>query len=117
MSYYDGDNTRITMQHPTDRPNFSIVRISGDGGHLSLAFSYSTIVGISDGGRWHVCENVWSVTTGKHLNWLNENKSERMDRDEFLELVETITARLAVKPAKVRQLPDSTREQRLRATG
>lgn len=27
MSYYDQDNTRITMNHPTDRPNFSIVRL------------------------------------------------------------------------------------------
>ena len=117
MSYYDQDNTRITMNHPTERPNFSIVRISGDGGHLSLAFSYSTIVGISDGGRWNVCENVWSVTTGKHLNWLNENKSERMDRDEFLELVEKVVARLDVKPPKAHHLPRSTREQQLRVTG
>lgn len=30
-----------------------------------------------------VCENCWGTTTGKHLNWIDSNKNNRLKRDEF----------------------------------
>lgn len=77
----------VSIEHPTDRPNFSIVRV----GSLSLAFSYRTIIGISVGfGPWKVSENVWSNTTGKHLNYLNSDKDMRLPAEQFAELVNSI---------------------------
>lgn len=66
----------VSLRHPTDLPNFSIVTI----GNVQLAFSYETIVGYSAGFRWIVSENRWSKTTGKHLSWLGR---ERVPREEF----------------------------------
>lgn len=37
-------------------------------GPFDFAFSYSTIVAFNPGTGWEKSENVWSVTTGKHLN-------------------------------------------------
>jgi len=70
---------RISIDHPTDRPNFYIVHV----GNLSLAFSYRTIIGFSVGGsRWVIRENVWGPTTGKHLNYL-ANKNTRISEVDF----------------------------------
>lgn len=77
----------VSIEHPTDRPNFSIVRI----GSLGLAFSYRTLIGVSVGfGPWRVSENVWYSTTGKHLNYLNSDKDMRLPAEEFAELVNSI---------------------------
>jgi len=54
-------------------------------GAISLWFSYQTVVAFSSGfsGRF-VSENVWSVTTGKHLNWIDGgNKAERVNNQVF----------------------------------
>lgn len=78
----------VAIEHPTDRPNFAIVRIGGVG----LAFSYRTLIGVSVGfGPWKVSENVWSSTTGKHLNYLNSDKDSRLPADQFAELVSSLT--------------------------
>jgi hypothetical protein len=69
----------ISIKHPTDRTNFTTV----DLGSLSLAFSYTTVVGFSLSSGWVVCENDWGSTTGKHLNWLEPDKKRRLPRAEF----------------------------------
>jgi len=69
---------RVDISHPTDRPNFSIVRV----GDLSLAFSYQTVIGFARRGSWILSENLWSNTTGKHLNYLG-GKTGRLSRDLF----------------------------------
>lgn len=66
-------------------------------GSLTLYFSYDTIVafhapftpalvslaghGIFNGTV--CCENVWSTTTGKHLNWIEKDKKARVDSETF----------------------------------
>ena len=55
-------------------------------GELSFWFSYSTIVAFRDwsnGGQLHIMRNYWSSTTGKHLNWIDDDKSKRVDRETF----------------------------------
>ena len=57
-------------------------------GTLTLYYSYKTIVAYHDyEDGLTVCENIWSVTTGKHLNWINRDKSTRVDSDKFDEML------------------------------
>lgn len=53
-------------------------------GTIALYYSYQTIVAYSDNqDGLVVCENVWGVTTGKHLNWIDRDHSKRIGRDLF----------------------------------
>lgn len=54
-------------------------------GDLTLWFSYTTIVAFAiPGVGRRVCENVWSQTTGRHLNEIdNGNKAGRLPRAQF----------------------------------
>lgn len=58
---------------------------------ITVYYSYVTPVAIKDGfGVLHVCENVWSVTTGRHLTWIDggtpEAKQKRLKYNEFEKL-------------------------------
>jgi hypothetical protein len=68
------------IYHPTDRPNFTIVRVDGK----VFWFSYQTCIAFQDGGYMAVCENVWSRTTGKHLNHIDPDKASRLPHAEFV---------------------------------
>ncbi len=46
-------------------------------------YSYQTIVAFDYEGKLYCCENVWTVTTGKHLNWIESDKSKRLDYEAF----------------------------------
>lgn len=47
-------------------------------GTISLFYSYDTIVAYSDSDDGlTVCENIWSTTTGKHLNWIDGGRKDR----------------------------------------
>lgn len=54
-------------------------------GDLKLFFSYSEIVGFrTEKTGLKVCKNIWSKTTGKHLNTIDDgNKKGRLKYDEF----------------------------------
>lgn len=54
-----------------------------DLGELELWYSYETIVAFRDDTGLKVSENVWGVTTGKHLNWIDPNKKKRVKNTEF----------------------------------
>ena len=73
----------ISIDHPTDKPNFSIVQLDDS----SVAFSYNTPIGFATAlGGWTTRENDWGPTTGKHLNWLDDDQgvtADRLDSDEF----------------------------------
>lgn len=84
---------RIRIDHPTDRPNFTIVEI----GSTNLAFSYRTLIGVAiDFGPWVLCENVWGPTTGKHLNYLADN-DHRIPYGEFEELAAKINVKVEIE--------------------
>ena len=58
---------------------------------ITLYFSYDTIVafrGFVDNDNYGlvVAKNVWGTTTGKHLNFICSNKSNRLDYQEFKKL-------------------------------
>lgn len=55
-------------------------------GNLTLYFSYKTVIAFCEGYSVTVSENVWSVTTGRHLNWIGAgDKKSRLPRAEFEE--------------------------------
>jgi hypothetical protein len=77
---------QVSISHPTDRPNFSVVTI----GSLSLWFSYTTVIAFMTPEISVVCDNVWGPTTGKHLNYIDSNKANRVPRQEFLDQLEAV---------------------------
>lgn len=58
--------------------NKNKVIISTEKEHVTLYFSYETIVGVNG----MVCENNWGPTTGKLLNELEPDKSRRIPHEE-----------------------------------
>lgn len=58
-------------------------------GPLTLYFSYRTVVAFRcPKFGLVVCENVWSRTTGKHLNWLEPEKKRRHVYKDFMGMLE-----------------------------
>jgi len=60
---------------------------------ITLYFSYNTIVafrGFIDNNNYglFVAKNVWGSTTGKHLNYICRDKSDRLDYGTFTKLYE-----------------------------
>ena len=49
----------------------------------SYYFSYDTLVAFYDDEGLCIRENIWGPTTGKHLNWINKDKSIRVGSDIF----------------------------------
>lgn len=46
-------------------------------------FSYQTLVAFCVKGEFHIIKNYWGTTTGKHLNWIDDDKSIREDSETF----------------------------------
>lgn len=72
-------NRQTSLSIELVKPNFTIVRVNGS----KFWFSYQTIVAFHHRGSLTICENIWSVTTGKHLNWIDGDHSIRLTYDEF----------------------------------
>lgn len=70
---------RISVSHPTDRPNFSIVRI----GPVEIGFSYRTAIHVSGPAGTATRQNSWGPTTGRHLNWFGSDKDARVNAETF----------------------------------
>lgn len=69
----------VSISHPTGRPNLSVVHV----GTLSVGFSYKTPVWVSGPAGHATVQNYWGPTTGKHLNYFNSRKDERVDAETF----------------------------------
>ena len=81
---------RVRLQNYTGRKTESyVVNI----GTTELYFSYETCVAFRHDHQLRVSENVWSTTTGRHLNEIDGgNKKSRLAREEFVaDLNETMS--------------------------
>lgn len=68
--------------------NYGINALKVDMGAFELYYSYTTIVAFRSKKTGLVCcENEWSTTTGKHLNWIQPNKRERVPRNLFVTML------------------------------
>jgi hypothetical protein len=70
--------------------NYGVNTLRVELGTITLYYSYKTIVAYSDiQDGLIVHENIWGVTTGKHLNWLdNGDKANRKDSNVFDEMLQ-----------------------------
>jgi len=51
---------------------------------FTLYYSYDTIIAYKDRDDGFVMrENIWNTTTGKHMNWLDDNHKNRITGAEF----------------------------------
>lgn len=60
-------------------------------------FSYKTLVAfehISTG--LVIRENIWGNTTGKHLNWIDADKSKRVNTETFFEKLDELKSNLII---------------------
>ena len=49
-------------------------------------YSYRTLIAFTYDHKLYISENCWGATTGKHLNFIDRDKSKRFPRWEFEEL-------------------------------
>jgi len=70
-------------QYSSDNYGYHTLRLN-IAGH-TIWYSYSTIIAFRElGHSKRVSVNQWTVTTGKHLNWIDGgNKKERIPAKEF----------------------------------
>ena len=54
-----------------------------DAANNEFYFSYKTLVAFRYGSEFHIIKNQWGTTTGKHLNWINPDKTIREDEETF----------------------------------
>jgi len=56
--------------------------------NLKVYYSYTTPIALEIDGVLKVSENQWSITTAKHLNWIDGgNKKDRLKPEEFNQLL------------------------------
>jgi hypothetical protein len=78
---------RVSIDHPTNRPNFTEVTL----GDVTVWFSYRTpIAFVAPGHPVTVRENDWGLTTGKHLNHLNYGPDGRIPGAEFQQRLDSV---------------------------
>ena len=62
-------------------------------GDNKIYYSYNTTVAFETPTKIFICENVWSVTTAKHLNRIEEitgrSKADRIKYKEFIDYCES----------------------------
>lgn len=65
-------------------------------GDLELYFSYNTVIAFIFKGELVIRKNDWSTTTGKHLNWIDDDKKKRIDGCKFVEKLNSVVAELGL---------------------
>lgn len=71
----------VRLRYPTRQTKQIDVII----GNLTLYFSYETVIAFdSPYSGFVISKNVWSTTTGRHLNEINSLKHNRIPHAEFL---------------------------------
>lgn len=79
-------------------------------GNLSVTFSYTTPVAFQHPRTGSVCsENVWSMTTGKHLNTVETDKKRRVPHNLFESLLDLVCAGDPKSLTKAERLIDTHR--------
>ncbi len=76
--------------------NYGVNSLMVDLGTIELYYSYRTIVAfITIETGLVISKNIWGTTTGKHLNWINPDKSKRIKYDDFqVQLQSALTAHI-----------------------
>ena len=65
------------------KPNFTEIIL---GEYLTVYFSYKTIIAFEVNNELTISENEWGPTTGKHLNYINTDKTKRVPHENVEKL-------------------------------
>jgi hypothetical protein len=64
---------------------------------IKYYFSYETLVAFEHPtSELVIRENIWGNTTGKHLNWIDNDKSKRVDTPTFFEKLDELKSNLVI---------------------
>ena len=68
---------------------------------IEYYFSYKTLVAFNHKSLWAdgglvIRENIWGNTTDKHLNWIDEDKSKRVNTETFFEKLDELKSNLVI---------------------
>ena len=89
---------QVKLFHPTHRntPLIGVHFTDKNGDWFELYFSYNTIVAFHERGhKMVVSQNVWSSTTGRHLNEIDDGeKEDRVDYNTFQKQLDEALERL-----------------------
>lgn len=67
-----------------DSDNYGVNSLKVSFEEFDLYYSYKTIIAYCDANDGFVmCKNDWNTTTGKHMNWLDDDHSKRLPSQEF----------------------------------
>jgi|TARA_R100000479_G_C6272324_1_gene159962 hypothetical protein len=65
--------------------------------NVDYYFSYNTLVAFNHSSTGLVImKNYWGNTTGKHLNWIDRDKTIRVDEDIFYNRLDELKSRLVI---------------------
>lgn len=71
--------------------NYGVNALMFSVNEVDYYFSYKTLVAFRSLKTGLVCQqNGWGSTTGKHLNWIQPDHSQRVAEEEFKRLLATI---------------------------
>src|SRR3972149_2372874 len=71
-------------------------------GQITVYFSYKTPVAFETPHGLVCSENVWSTTTGKHLNWIEPDKTKRVSNLEFERRFSDVVAQFTEQASRCR---------------
>jgi hypothetical protein len=95
----EGSPLQVSISHPTGQQNYSVVAVND----ITFYFSYETCVAFDAPIVGLVAsENIWTQTTGKHLNNIEPNKNNRVPHAEFERLL-----KLSTETYEIRELMPS----------
>ena len=57
---------------------------------IKVYYSYETIIAVEVDGVLTIAKNIWSSTTGKHLNAISRDKSIRVDYEVLEEIIDAL---------------------------
>ena len=78
----------ITNYGQYSNDNYGAHSLKVDLGGIEFYYSNETIIAYCDAKDGLVCsENIWGVTTEKHLNWIQSHKNMRTNITEFREML------------------------------
>ena len=68
---------------------------------IEYYFSYNTLVAFNHKSLWAdgglvIRQNIWGNTTGKHLNWIDADKSKRVNTETFFEKLQELKSNLII---------------------
>lgn len=63
----------------------------------SLYYSYNTLIAFTYDYKLYISQNCWGSTTGRHLNFIDRDKSIRLKREEFESLFDKYHNQVIVK--------------------